>query len=127
MIESFKNSDSGQMIQSWFNDVVSSWIIIVLSTVTAVLLGYVYLIIISCIGGVIIWLCIWIIILGLAGLTGYCFYYREETYQPDEDKYKYMTWAGYGIGGFAVLVCILVCCCYRAIKIGIAVFKTTSQ
>ena len=77
MVESFKESDSGQMVQSWMDDIVSSWIVIVLSTVTAVVLGYIYLMIISCIGGVIIWVCIWVIVLGLAGLTAYCFYYRE--------------------------------------------------
>ena len=56
-----------------------------------------------------------------------CWYYRNEKYTPDESNYKYLTWSMYAIGGIAGIVFILVCCCYQAIKIGIAILKTTSQ
>ena len=41
--------------------------------------------------------------------------------------FKYMTWAAYGIWGLCGVVFILVCCFWHAIKIGIAVFKTTAE
>ena len=41
--------------------------------------------------------------------------------------FKYLTYAAYVIWALAGVVFILVCCFWHAIKIGIAVFKTTSQ
>ena len=54
-------------------------------------------------------------------------YYRAIKFKPEEDEYKYLTWTGIGIFAVVILIVFLVCCCFNAIKIGIAVFKTTSQ
>jgi len=40
--------------------------------------------------------------------------------------FKYMTYGSYTLWGLAGLMLILMLCCYNAIKLGIAVFKTTA-
>ena len=113
--ETFKKSDTGQLAQSWMEDIVASWVLIALSSVTALVLGYVYLMIISLIGGAIIWLSIVLLQLGLLFLAGYCFYYRSVKYDHESTTYKYLTWAGYAIFGLLGVVFLFVCCCYQAI------------
>ena len=78
--------------------------------------------IISCMGGPIVWLSIASIQLGLIGMAAYCIYYRNLKYDPEESTYKYLTWAGYAIGGIWFLVFVLVCCCYQSIRVGIAIY-----
>ena len=54
-------------------------------------------------------------------------YYRSIAYKQDVDKeYDYLTWLGYGLFVLVGIIFFLICCCFNAIKIGIAVFKTTS-
>ena len=87
MIDSLKKSDSGQMVQGWVEDILSSWILLAFSSVTALLLGYVYLMVISCIGGVIVWCSIWLLQIGLLGLAGYIFYMRSVKYDHESSTY----------------------------------------
>lgn len=103
--------------------------ILAISSVIALLLGYAYLFIIRLIGGFIIWISIIIIELSVLAAGFYTFFiYREEKFpDPTTDMHKYVTYTAYGLWGLAGIIAILVCCFCDAIQIGIAVFKTTSQ
>ena len=132
--DTFRNSQEGgdseslmAKIESWIIDIMDSWHIILVSSVSALVLGYLYLFVIRLIGGLIIWLSIILIEIFLLGSSIYTFYYRTYNYSVDSNTYNYMTWGAYALLALAVLVLILMCCCWHAIKIGIAVFKTTSQ
>ena len=116
------------MTTQWMQDIVSAWLVIAVSSVTALVFGYLYLWIISLIGGTIIWVSIAIIQFTLLFGGAYTMYYRSIAYKQDVDKeYDYLTWLGYGLFVLVGIIFFLVCCCFNAIKIGIAVFKTTSQ
>ena len=108
-------------------DIFKTWHILAISSVTALVLGYLYLFVIRIIGGLIIWLSIILIEIFLFAASMYTFYRRSYEVDADTKLYDYMTWAGYAILALAVIVLIIMCCCWHAIKIGIAVFKTTSQ
>ena len=128
LVESFKNSDAGSMTTQWMRDILNAWTVIALCSFTALIFGYVYLWTISLIGGVIIYASIGMIVLTLMFAGSYTMYYRDIAYNPDEDsQYNYLTWAGYACFAFVALIFFLLCCCWNAIKIGIAVFKTTAQ
>ena len=114
-------------VQSWVEDIFKTWHILAISSVTALVLGYLYLFVIRIIGGLIIWLSIILIEIFLFSASMYTFYRRSYEVDADTKLYDYMTWAGYAILALAVIVLIIMCCCWHAIKIGIAVFKTTSQ
>lgn len=60
-------------ITQYVADIAYSWKVILMSSFTAIVLGYLYLIIIRCVGGVIVWLSIVLIqVCLLAG--GYAVY-----------------------------------------------------
>lgn len=102
-----------------------SWQVILVSAVTALILAYLYLFMIRLVGGIIIYISIVLIIIGLTGGGLYAFF-KADDYDTEDPFHSYVTWAAYVIWGIDVLVILSVLCCFHAIKIGIAVFKTTA-
>lgn len=97
-------------------------------------LGYLYLWVVRLVGRYIIWgtyiLTLIAFIVGGAAL----FYYQKTRYHdaspaPTISKNTADTalYTSYGLFGVAVIWLLLLCCCMNAIKIGIAVFETTSK
>jgi len=93
----------------------------------SVVFGYLYLFVIRLIGGAIIWISFVLIVLALAGGGFYTYFYLRPTYDPSNPTYEYLAYGAYTLWGLSGLTMILLCCCYNAVKLGIAVFKTTSQ
>jgi hypothetical protein len=52
---------------------------------------------------------------------------QHETYAVESEYREYMKYAAYGLWGVAALYALCVCCCWNAIRIGIAVYQTTAQ
>lgn len=129
MVKKFKNSDQGSTIDGWFEDIATSWVILLISSIIAVILGYIYLFVIRAVGGFIIWASFALIELAVL----FCGFYTLFVYRPDKfpdettDMHKYVSYAGYIIFAIGGIIALVICCCYDAIQIGIAVFKTTSQ
>lgn len=92
----------------------------------AVVFGYLYLFVIRFVGGAIIWISFALIVLILAGGGCYTWFYLRPTYDPSNPTYEYLEYGSYALWGLSVLTCFLMLCCYNAIKLGIAVFKTTA-
>lgn len=115
----------GQKIAVWFWDIAKSWKVLAVSAATAFVLAYLYLFVIRCVGGIIIYISIATIILGLAGGGGYCFWFST-TFAADDPFRNYVAWASYVIWGLCALTILVVLCCFGAIKLGIAIFKTTA-
>lgn len=57
---------------------------LLVSTGVALVLGYIYLFVMRCLGGAIVWFMIIITELSLCALGGYCFYLRVKKYTPDD-------------------------------------------
>lgn len=94
---------------------------------TAFVLGMIYMIILRCCAGVIIFLSLMGILAMLAGGGCWIYFIGRYKYQETEDNFKYMTYGAYtiwGIGG-AYLI-ILLCLCNR-IRLGVAIIKCTSD
>ena len=127
MKDAIQKGASDANIESYITDIARSWPILLISSVTALIFGYLYLWIIRLVGGVLIWISIAVIEIALIAGGFYTWWYRGRKYTPEDEVFKYMTWGAYVLWGLGVLVFFLVCCFWHAIKIGIAVFKTTSQ
>lgn len=121
----FYESASGQKAAIYAYDIASSWRVIAISAVVAIIIAYAYLFLIKAVGGIIIYVSIAIIILSLTLGGGYMFWKRDD-YDPKDPTYDYITYAAYVVFGIDVLIILATLCCFHAIKIGIAVFKTTS-
>lgn len=57
----FDDSVMSDKLTSYVADIAYSWKVILAGSLTAIILGYLYLLIIRCVGGVIIWLSIFLI------------------------------------------------------------------
>lgn len=90
-------------------------------------LGYLYLFVIRLLGGLMIWLSIAISLVVITSSGFYTYFYARLQYEPANPTHEYLAIASYVIWAIAALIFIAVCCCLNAIKIGIAVFKTTSR
>jgi hypothetical protein len=113
-------------LTSYIADIAEAWKVIVICSVTAIVLGYVYLLLIRCMGALIIWLSIALIQIALIGGGAYV-YLQSNTYETDSDYYDWLKYTAYGIWGVAALFLCCICCCWNAIKIGIAVYQTTAE
>jgi hypothetical protein len=91
------------------------------------LLGYLYLYVIRLLGGVIIWLSFALSLLIIAASGFYTYFYARNEYDPLNPTYRYLEIASYVLWGIAGALLVLILCCVNAIKIGVAVFKTTAK
>jgi hypothetical protein len=92
-----------------------------------VILSYLYLFVIRLVGGFIIVFAFLSAIILTTGGGFYSYFYARPQYDPANPVYNYLAYAAYVCWGLAGLIVLSIICCYDAIKIGIAVFKTTSQ
>ena len=113
-------------VSQYIADIAYSWRVIAICSLTAIVLGYIYLFVVRCIGAIIVWGSIIAIQLGLIA-AGVYVYFQHETFPEDDDNRQYVQYAAYTIFGIAGLFAICVCCCWKAIRIGLAVYMTTAQ
>ena len=126
MLEKFYQEIAGKTGAKIVEDIVNAYQVIALSCLTALIIGYLFLFFIRCVGGAVLYIFLILLelLLGLGGL--YAYYYAEE-YQGPESTKKYFTYGAYVLWGLCALEFISVCCCWKAIRIAIAVYKTTAQ
>lgn len=77
------------------------------------------------IGGLIVWLSIILIQVSLIAGGAYT-YSQADKYEPESDYRDWVKYSAYAIWGVAALYLCCVCCCWNAIRLGIAVYKTTA-
>ncbi len=61
----------------WISSIAKSWQVILVSIPVAILLGYIYLFVIRLIGGFIVWVSFTLIVLALAAVGFYSFFYLK--------------------------------------------------
>ena len=129
--ESFKTaffgSVYGNAAASYFHDIAATWSVLLIAAIATVFLSYLYLFVIRLVGGFIIIIAFLSAIIVCAGGGFYSYFYARQKYDPANPVYNYLAYAAYVCWGLAGLIFFAIICCYDAIKIGIAVFKTTSQ
>jgi len=129
--ESFKtaffSSVYGQTAGVWAYNIMKAWPVLIVGALLAVVFGYLYLFVIRLIGGAIIWISFVLIVLSMTFGGFYTYFYLRPTYDPSNPTYDYLEYGSYALWGLAGLTAIALCCCYNAVKLGIAVFKTTAQ
>jgi len=54
-------------------------------------------------------------------------YLESDTYEVESDYRDWLKYAAYGIWGVAGLFLCCICCCWKSIKIGIAVYSATAE
>ena len=113
-------------VTSYVYDIYNSWKVLAVCSATAIVLGYIYLLLIRCLGALIIWFSIILLQICLIGGGVYC-YMQAGTYEEESDYRDWLKYAAYGIWGVAALYLICICCCWNAIRIGTSVYQATAQ
>jgi len=122
----FEETVMNDKLTSYIYDIATAWKVILICSLTAIVLGYLYLLLIRCMGAVIVWLSI--ILLQLSLIAGGAYVYMQSDEYPEESDYRdWVKYAAYGIWGIAALFLCCICCCWNAIRIGIAVYQTTAE
>ena len=117
----------GETAGLWAYNIAKCWAVLLVGALVAVVFGYLYLFVIRLIGGAIIWISFVLIVLALAGGGFYTYFYLRPTYDTANPAYEYLAYASYTLWALSGIVGLLLLCCYNAVKLGIAVFKTTAQ
>lgn len=122
----FEETVMNDKITSYIYDIVNAWQVLAICAGTSIVLGYLYLLLIRCMGAIIVWLSI--ILLQLALIAGGAYVYNESNDYPEGNDYRdWLKYAAYTIWGIAGLFFVCICCCWNAIRIGIAVYQTTAE
>lgn len=91
----------------------------------AFIIGMIYLIILRCCVGIIVWFTIFGTLAAL-GAGGYWVYKTKDNYEESDNNYKYLTYGAYAIWAIAGAFVLLVLCCCGRIRIAVAIMKVTS-
>ena len=106
----FNDTVLGDKLTSYLADISYSWVVILVCSFTAILLGYIYLILIRYLGALIIWLSIALLQLSLIG-GGVYMYFESNSYEETSDYRDYLKYAAYATWGVAGLFLCCICCC----------------
>lgn len=88
------------------------------------MLGLLYLLILRCCAGIIVWTTIFGILAVLGG-GGYWAYRTKDNYDESDGNYKYLQYGAYALWGIAGLFLLIVLCCCGRIRLAVAVIKVT--
>ena len=117
----FQETIMNDKVTQYIADIATCWKVIAIATVTAIFLGYLYLLLIRCCGAFIVWFSIILLQVSLIAAGAYV-YMQHENYDEGDDYRDWMKYASYVIFGIAGLFLCCICCCWNAIRIGIAVY-----
>lgn len=110
----------------YVTDLYKVWVVEAICVGVAFGWGFIFMILIRCCAGVIVWLSIFFIEACLAG-GGYWAYITKDKYDVADNNYKYLQYGAYGLWGIAGLFFIVILCLCSRIRLGVAVAKVTGQ
>lgn len=125
-LESFNKNYDVSKYTAYIADLAKAWQVLAISCAVAIVVSIVYLLILRCCAGVIIWMSIFSILAAMGG-GGYWMYATKDKYLVSDPTHNYMMYGAYAMwavcGAFAV---ISLCCCSR-IRLAVAIMKVSSQ
>ena len=107
-------------------DLINCWQVMLICFGAAFIFGMIYLVILRCFAGLLVWTTIFGI-LGSLGGGGYWLYHMRNNYDQSDNNYKYLQYGAYALWGLAGLFFLIVLCCCSRIRLAVAIMKVTSQ
>lgn len=111
-------------LSDYITDLINAWEVMLICLGAAFILGMLYLVILRCCAGVLIWTTIFAII-AITGGGGYWLYTHKDTYEESDNNYKYMQYGAYALWGLAGLFFLMMICCCNRIRLAVAIMKVT--
>lgn len=116
----------GSIITRYLYDVVICWWVFLICGISAFILGFVYLIILRLLAKVVVWLTI-VSLFFVIIAAGVGFWFYKNKFETSEKSYSFCKWTAIILWIAAALYLILVFCCCRSIRIGVAVIEATAR
>jgi hypothetical protein len=107
-------------------DLYKAWYVMAISVGVAFFTAIVYLLILRCFAGVLIWVSIAGILAAIGG-GGYWAYQTRLQYDVTDKNYMYLQYGAYALWGICGAFAVLVLLCCSRIRLAVAVMKVTSS
>jgi len=111
-------------LTNYISDLINAWQVELISVGAAFVIGIIYLMLLRCCAGVMVWTTILAVIAVLGG-GGYWVYEYRNNYATTNNTYKYLEYGAYAIWGIDGLFVLLVLCCCSRIRLAVAIMKVT--
>lgn len=111
-------------LSDYITDLINAWEVMLICLGAAFILGMLYLVILRCCAGVLIWTTIFAII-AITGGGGYWLYTHKDTYEESDNNYKYMQYGAYALWALSGLFFLMMICCCNRIRLAVAIMKVT--
>ena len=98
-----------------FYDVQKCWAVILVGTLCAIVISYVYLFIIKYLGGIIVWVSLFGSVILFAGAGWYSFVPAREKFALDDPTHKYLEYVAYICWGLSGALVLAIVCCFNTI------------
>ena len=108
------------------SDIMNAYYVILIAMAAAVLIGFIYLMLLKCIAGLIVFLTINVYLGGL-GFLGYLLYKQGTTVDPTGTDNTQMQYIAYAIWAFDALSLIIILCARKTLQLAVAIVKTAGQ
>lgn len=125
MDQFYKNYDV-EKYTAYIADLAKAWYVMVISIGVAVVVSLIYLLILRCCAGVLIWVSIFGI-LGAMGGGGYWLYATKEKYPIGDPTHNYMMYGAYACWAVTGVFALLSLCLCSRIRLAVAIMKVTSS
>jgi choline transporter-like protein 2/4/5 len=125
MEQFYKNYDV-EKYTAYIADLAKAWYVMAISVGVAIVVSFIYLLILRCCAGVLIWVSIFAI-LGAMGGGGYWLYATKDKYPVSDPTHNYMMYGSYALWGVAGFFALLSLCCCSRIRLGVAIMKVSSS
>ena len=124
--DNFYNKYDVDKYTAYIADIYRVWYVMAICVLAAFVIGIIYLLILRCCAGVIIWTSIFTILVVIGG-GGYWSYITKNNYDPSDKNYMYLQYGAYILWGIdaAFLLVVFICC--SRIRLAVAIMKVTSQ
>jgi len=124
--ENFYDKYDVDKYTTYIADLYTAWYVMAISVGVALLAAIVYLLILRCCAGVMIWMSILSIMACLGG-GGYWVYDYRHNYDIADANYKYLQYGANALWGIDAAFAVIVLICCSRIRLAVAIMKVTSS
>lgn len=110
-------------VDKYLADVSNSWYVILMSVGVCLVMGFVYLCLLRCLAGIIVFVTIMAYLLGLA-VAGYLFYQKGTDTTNGNTPDENMKYVAYLLWGICALSALIFCCLRKTLRLAVAIVKT---